>query len=138
MWKGAAEDGDMSGEGEVHGRHQKCAKAIPSKFKRWVKLSGNRLDLSILRTCHQAYIEANPILWRTNVWSFLSRYDNKIANIFLKMRSAEQRRLMKMIHVEGADAFCGIGMGTLEKFARFDLVTLEVTSMDNVQRKSPY
>jgi hypothetical protein len=61
------------------------------------RLEKNRLPLEILRVCRQAYVEINPIFWRTSTWSFthcLAFYK------FMYGRNAVQRRLMNKLHLD--------------------------------------
>jgi hypothetical protein len=61
------------------------------------RLERNRLPLAILRVCRQAYVEINPIFWRTSTWSFthcLAFYK------FMYGRNAVQKRLMSKLHLD--------------------------------------
>jgi hypothetical protein len=55
------------------------------------------VPLQILRVCRQTYVEANPVLWSTNTFSFTSAL---AFGKFMYMTNALQRRLLKSIHID--------------------------------------
>jgi hypothetical protein len=75
-------------------RHADCYKALRGKDRE--NLPPNRLDINILLVCRQAYVEANPILWSTNTWSFdrLGAWRQ-----WRSHRNSLQRRLIKKVHL---------------------------------------
>lgn len=55
------------------------------------------VDLSWLQVCRQAYAEANPVLWTSNIFSFVtpaSLYH------FKKVTTSTQRKLMRCVRIE--------------------------------------
>ncbi|MCJ1438911.1 hypothetical protein MMC27_008301 [Xylographa pallens] len=56
-----------------------------------------RLQLALLRTCRQIYVEANEVLWGTNTFSFGS---TRLLKEFMAQRNATQKQLLKKIHVK--------------------------------------
>lgn len=56
----------------------------------------NPIDLRLLRVCRQVYQEANPLLWRTPVFSFTEATSMKD---FLNYRTTAQRRQIQKLHI---------------------------------------
>ena len=55
------------------------------------------MRLNVLRTCRQAYVEANNILWATNTFSF----ENAVAfTRFMMTRTIHQKRLIRNLRLE--------------------------------------
>jgi hypothetical protein len=90
--------------------HLNCYKyfAVNAKYGSWEEklheglqsawhVTERELPLQILRVCHQTYVEANPVLWSTNTFSF----NSAIAfGKFMYKANALQRRLLRKIHVD--------------------------------------
>ena len=60
-------------------------------------IARNRLPSQALRVCRQMYIEINPVLWGTNIWSFTH---SRTLYKFLDSRNAVQRRILKKLHLD--------------------------------------
>ncbi|KAE9374287.1 hypothetical protein N431DRAFT_503178 [Stipitochalara longipes BDJ] len=82
----------------------------------------NRLDVSALTVCRQVYVDANPILWSTNIWSFRCK---QAWNYWRFMRNAVQRRLIKKIHLGR-----GLIFDYITKAAIAELKALEELNID--------
>ena len=59
--------------------------------------SGKKLQLALLRTCRQVYVEANPLLWTTNTFSF---GEVRLLRDFVAQRNMKQKQLLKKIHLD--------------------------------------
>ena len=90
-----------------------CLDATPYRFadeyvggpKDLEKLARNRIDISLLKVCHQIYVETNPILWGTTTWSFTHAL---AFSQFMNGRNANQRRFMKKLHLDLDPRYCWV------------------------------
>lgn len=80
------------------------------------KLASLRRDnlmqgLGLLQTCRQIYVEANPILWQTCKWSFITEksYEicynkpmpvTEVTRLFFNKRTAHQRSLLQHVYID--------------------------------------
>jgi hypothetical protein len=96
----------------------------------------DHLPLQLLRVCRQIYIEANPILWGTNTWSFTN---SRPFYKFLVARNAIQRRVLGKLHLDlepryawrpehGAHWwFCVLNRSLLKKFPAVHTIHIDIT-----------
>lgn len=131
-------------------RHQKCYARYNDCVDRplWgydedvggpIDLEGlrcNRLPLQLLRVCRQMYIETNPVLWRTNIWSFTH---SRTCYKFLASRNAVQRRVFAKIHLDLDPRyswkrdnwahwwFCVLNRSLLKKFSAVSTIHIDIT-----------
>ncbi|MCJ1293717.1 hypothetical protein MMC34_005272 [Xylographa carneopallida] len=59
--------------------------------------AGRKLQLSLLGSCRQIYVEANKVLWGTNTFSFEG---TKLLRDFLAQLNAQQKQLLRKVHVK--------------------------------------
>lgn len=100
------------------------------------QLAGNRVHLELLRVCRQTYIEANPVLWSSTLWSFTH---SLAFTKFMEHRNAVQRRTMRKLHLD-LDMryawkshtwaywwYASLHKSVLSKFSALDVVHLDIT-----------
>jgi len=59
-------------------------------------LPPNGLIVNVLTVCRQVYVDANPILWGSNTWSFRQ---SSAWRVWLANMNAVQRRLIRKVHL---------------------------------------
>ena len=107
QWK--ADMGKGSAEPVNHGKHEndciveyQCDKCKnPSsceaiELHRAAQLK-KKLQLALLRTCRQIYVEANEVLWGTNTFSFGG---TRLLRDFIAQRNAMQKQMLRKIFVK--------------------------------------
>jgi len=94
-------------------RHAPCYNALEAAYRENMPL--NRVDINILLVCRQAYLEANPILWNTNVWSF---HCQKHWIEWYSKRHATHRKELKKVHF-GMELMSGYSPYRFESVAKY-------------------
>jgi hypothetical protein len=77
-------------------RHAACYSPLRAADRE--HLPPDRLSISLLLVCRQAYIAANPILWSTNTWGFhdIEPWRQWRQAIFLAMNYIQQQLIQKV------------------------------------------
>ncbi|MCJ1382021.1 hypothetical protein MMC17_005133 [Xylographa soralifera] len=94
-----------------------------------VEQSKKKLQLALLRTCRQIYVEANEVLWGTNTFSF---GETRLLRDFVAQRNATQKQLWKKIHVKwstgSAPWFVPLPMDTIKALSGVRVVHLTLVA----------
>jgi len=103
-WKGYTKARAAAEEAKSPGKKTKCLDACHhSCLPKLVDIAHaddqqlEVLRLNILRTCRQLYVEANPLLWQTNTFSFDQGQDFKL---FVQGRNTLPKRLLRKVRID--------------------------------------
>lgn len=113
-------------------RHCACYKALHTADSR--NHPPNRLPIEIMLACRQAYVEIQPILWATTIWSF---HDALSWREWLNNRNTQQKRCLKKIHLAGNVVADVPHLSVLVRFKPLDELYVDITT-DCQFRSSKY
>jgi hypothetical protein len=94
------------------------------------------LNVSALTVCRQIYVDANPILWGTNTWSF---HMSSAWRLWLENRNAIQRRLLSKVHLCHSAILKFVPKATISAFKGLEELNIDIETWDMIdfkQRKS--
>ncbi|KAN0102837.1 hypothetical protein V8E51_011150 [Hyaloscypha variabilis] len=81
------------------------------------------LDVSALTVCRQVYVDANPILWATNTWSF---HMSSAWRLWLENRNAIQRRLLRKVHLCHSAILKFVPKATISAFKGLEELNIDI------------
>jgi hypothetical protein len=103
-------------------RHATCYTELTEALQKKT-LPPNSLDVRALRVCRQAYVDANPILWGTNTWSFSS---SSVWRDWRQARNALQRRLIKKVHLSQNIVLRPVTKASISEFKVWEELHLDI------------
>ncbi|KAF8859281.1 hypothetical protein BDZ45DRAFT_364360 [Acephala macrosclerotiorum] len=103
-------------------RHVACFKALKDADRH--NRPPNKLHIELLSVCRQAYIEANPILWSTTIWSPWG-YCNW--RRWCDIRTPLQRQLIKKVHLDTNVVHDYVHKTNISLFANWKELYVDVT-----------
>ncbi len=108
-------------------RHVACYKDLRDAWKTNNNPPSNQLNVGALRVCRQTYVDANPILWGSNVWSFR---DNITWCTWASNRNAFQRRLIKKVHLSENMVLRPFKKASISEFKALEELNIDFITRD--------
>jgi len=104
-------------------RHAACYAELIAANNCENTLTPSGLDVSTLTVCRQVYVDANPILWGTNTWSF---HMSSAWRLWLENRNAIQRRLLRKVHLCHSAILKFVPKATISAFKGLEELNIDI------------